>query len=346
MKKYLLPPEGRFFKANLHCHSTVSDGRLSPEALRDAYRAHGYSVLAITDHEIMMDHSDLSTDDFLMINGYEAYVKENMDDGRYMRTCHLNFIARRPDLKEMVYVDPDYVKYSQKNGFRPEELPRVGELVKRRYNARSINRLMAEAVKAGYLVAYNHPSWSLETVQEYGFYEGMYAMEVYNHGTCVDAGFPGDDARDYDRMLHLGRKIYALANDDNHNKVPLDDPSSDSFGGFNMIKAEKLSYESIIQALERGDFYASQGPEILDLYVEDGKVHLTCGERVKQAFLKCDARSKRQGRSCHAGVVGEGYLTDVTFDLLEEDQYFRMEVWDENGRKAFTRAYFMEDLGI
>ena len=38
------------YKANLHCHSTVSDGKLTPAELKDAYKNHGYSILCITDH--------------------------------------------------------------------------------------------------------------------------------------------------------------------------------------------------------------------------------------------------------------------------------------------------------
>ena len=33
MKKYLLPENGNFYKANLHCHSTFSDGKWTPEEL-------------------------------------------------------------------------------------------------------------------------------------------------------------------------------------------------------------------------------------------------------------------------------------------------------------------------
>ena len=34
MKKYLLPETGQFYKANLHCHTTVSDGRMTPEEVK------------------------------------------------------------------------------------------------------------------------------------------------------------------------------------------------------------------------------------------------------------------------------------------------------------------------
>ena len=31
MKHYILPKDGNFYRANLHCHSTLSDGSLTPE---------------------------------------------------------------------------------------------------------------------------------------------------------------------------------------------------------------------------------------------------------------------------------------------------------------------------
>ena len=53
MRKYLLPKDGTFYKANLHCHSTVSDGALTPEELKKAYMAEGYSIIAYTDHNVL-----------------------------------------------------------------------------------------------------------------------------------------------------------------------------------------------------------------------------------------------------------------------------------------------------
>ena len=31
MKKYLLPREGKFYKANMHCHTVISDGKARQE---------------------------------------------------------------------------------------------------------------------------------------------------------------------------------------------------------------------------------------------------------------------------------------------------------------------------
>ena len=37
MRKDLLPRDRQFYKANLHCHSTVSDGKFTPEELKKQY---------------------------------------------------------------------------------------------------------------------------------------------------------------------------------------------------------------------------------------------------------------------------------------------------------------------
>ena len=338
MKQYLLPEQGSFYKANLHCHSTISDGTLTPEQLRDAYKAHGYSVLAITDHELMIDHTALSDENFLLLNGYEAYVKERQGDPRYMKTCHMNFIARDPKQLNMVCVDPQYVGYAAKNGLTPEELPRVGDLCRRRYGPRCINCMIKTAVENNYLVAYNHPGWSLETIEDIGKINGMYAIEIYNNCTAVYDGFPGNDSRVYDELLRQGRTLYCLANDDNHNKLPFDHPACDSFGAFNMIKAESLTYDSIIDALEKGNFYASQGPEISALYIEDGKLHVSCSD-VHAIYLCTCGRPNAAGRLPQAIAAKGCTLREAAFDLLPDDGYVRVEIVDPAGRHAWTHAY-------
>ena len=39
MKKFEL--SGKSYKANLHCHTTVSDGHYSPEDVKEYYKEHG-----------------------------------------------------------------------------------------------------------------------------------------------------------------------------------------------------------------------------------------------------------------------------------------------------------------
>ena len=63
--------------------------------MKEYYNAHGYSILAITDHELLVDHSDLNDEDFLTLTGYEyAFI----EDKPYLdaRTIELNLIAKEP----------------------------------------------------------------------------------------------------------------------------------------------------------------------------------------------------------------------------------------------------------
>ena len=69
MKKYLIPQNGRFYKANLHTHSTVSDGHLTPEEIKRVYMENGYSIVAFTDHEILLPHNELTDENFLAVTG-------------------------------------------------------------------------------------------------------------------------------------------------------------------------------------------------------------------------------------------------------------------------------------
>ena len=49
---YLLPKEGNLYKANMHCHTTVSDGKFTPEEIKNMYKARGYHAVAFTDHQV------------------------------------------------------------------------------------------------------------------------------------------------------------------------------------------------------------------------------------------------------------------------------------------------------
>lgn len=69
--------EGRWFRGNLHSHTTMSDGKLSPQDVVEFYRSRGYDFLCLTDHEKMSDPSGLSTEDFLVFTGVETGSKQS-----------------------------------------------------------------------------------------------------------------------------------------------------------------------------------------------------------------------------------------------------------------------------
>ena len=93
MKTYLLPEKGNFYKANLHCHSVISDGKLTPEELKECYMARGYSIVAYTDHAVFLPHNDLRDEHFLPLNGYELDFNQGRTDGKSSKVCHVCFVS-------------------------------------------------------------------------------------------------------------------------------------------------------------------------------------------------------------------------------------------------------------
>ena len=100
----LLPREGNLYKANLHCHTTCSDGRLTPQQVKEKFKAHGYSVIAFTDHNVIVDHSDLNDEGFLALTGVEVDTDSFIYGPKHAfnQTCHLCLIARDPQRVEPV----------------------------------------------------------------------------------------------------------------------------------------------------------------------------------------------------------------------------------------------------
>ena len=336
MKKYLLPENGNFYKANLHSHSDISDGVLSPEEMKKHYMEQGYSIIAYTDHDVLIPHNDLTDENFLALNGYEVEINEFEDNERFWfsKACHICLIALEPDnFKQVCFSGKNYLfgnalKYADKVEFYEDSANFVRE-----YTPESISYIMKQGREKGFFVTYNHPGWSLEDYNDYTKYEHMSAMEICNYGACY-CGYVDYNPRVYDDMLRSGKKIFCIAADDNHNGFP------DSFGGFIVIKADKLEYRTITKALEEGNFYASQGPEIKELWCEDGKMHVKCSAAYGIYFSSGI-------RWTHCTVANKGETLEYAccdISRLPKDTYVRVTITDHNGKHANSNAYFLNEI--
>lgn len=313
-KQYLLPHGVNSYKANLHAHSTHSDGKFTPIQLKELYKRNGYSVIAFTDHNTLNYFNELDDDSFLALCGYEvdSYTPESY--GGFEKTCHINAIARNP---KKAFLVP-----------------------KPAYSVDAINKTIKTLTDNDFIVNYNHPVWSNEEPRDYLQLEGLSGMEIFNYG-CEVSSNDGDARSHYDLMLKHGMKLYCLATDDNHNSEVLPNAAqneSDSCGGFVVIRAESLTYSNIINSLDNGDFYASTGPEINDVYIEDNKICIDCSA-VKRISLRSD----------FIGAVGycsdkASSLTHAEFDLSSlsrQPKFVRFEIVDDKNRMAFTNPYYL-----
>ena len=338
MKQYILPKEGNFYKANLHCHSTCSDGKLTVEELKEIYKSNGYSVLAYSDHNVLVDHSDLDDENFLAFTSCEYDVNKKGDRGYAFRACyHLNVYPPHQHHTALPCFNPKYV-WGKREDLRDAQEYIGTPDFQRDYE--NINDMIAEFNKQGFLVMANHPTWSQQTLDDYRNVEGLFAMEMYNNG-CYTEGYDEFNGQLYDALLRSGHKLWCTATDDNHNFHPMGTPRWDSCGGFTMIKAKELTYDAILDALKKGDFYASTGPEIKELYIEDDQLHVKTSP-ASRITVTTAVRSSRVANPAE----GEDTLCEAVFDLSRfYPGYFRITVEDGKGHFAWSQPVFGEFSG-
>lgn len=339
MKKFLLPEAGNFYKANMHCHTTISDGKLTPEEVKKLYMDNGYSIVAYTDHDVLLSHPELASPDFLPLNGYEMEFTETGDKHiTEKRTFHICCIALDPsNLTQVCY---HREKYAIGNGKSYRDKIIFDQSIpdfEREFDPDNLNEAVKTARDAGFFVTLNHPVWSLTNYSHNSKIVGINAMEMYNY-SCIVGGFNDINEWEYDGFLRDNKRIFCVGGDDNHNVYPFPSRRSDSCGAFTVIKADKLEYKAITDALLAGNFYASMGPEIKELWFEDGFVNVTTSP--------ADRIIMHTGvRPTYPVYAEKGQtITSARFEVKPEHKYVRFTVFDSNNISATTNAYFTDEL--
>jgi len=328
MKKYLIDPTKRQYKANLHCHTVLSDGSLTPEEIKERYKAHGYEIVAFSDHEILHDNSHLTDDGFVAITAVEYSINQGIaSTWRDEKSIHLNLFSKDPH-------NTFHTASSVRNGGR--YYPRFKDEFRcdgfdRVYTEECINEVIKRAIAAGFLVQLNHPNWSMNTREDYMAFKGLWALEILNYCTELETGAEYCPYI-YDDMLNGGKRLFCTMGDDNHNGGGSD---VGSYGGATYILVDSLSYKNVWGAMEKGDFYCSSGPRIRALYIEDGKIVVEC-DPAQNIIL--NGQNRRFRNVYRAG------LTRAEFDLDFVGDRFRITVCDDKGGRAHTSAYFLDEI--
>ena len=232
--------EGRFFRGNLHGHSTRSDGAIDPGEVCRRYKAAGYDFVSITDH-------------FRKCYDYRITDTKPFRDGSF--TTILGAEVHAPETREGEIWH--LLAVGLPIGFPATDANETGPGLARR------------CAEAGAFVAIAHPAWyQLETADAESI-EVAHAIEAYNHTSQVNSD-RGDGAALLDGLLSTGRNVGCIATDDSHWIV------DDAFGGWVMVKSEANEPEALLAALKAGSYYASQGPEIRDIRREEGNLCISC----------------------------------------------------------------------
>ncbi len=335
----LFPKNGKFYKACLHTHSFVSDGEFSPLEVKKMYKDNGYGIVAFTDHEVLVAHNELDDENFIALTSYELSINENRVERLfpYEKCYHFNAISKIKDNEiSPVFTEKEIWLEHSKKFVNPKQFEVDYNL---KFDMNTVNDLVEKLNENNFLVALNHPEWSLLDYHDYADINGLWGIEVYGHGGEIDG--ISETVRPFEDLINQSKNVYPLATDDMHHL-------NEAFGGFVMVKVPSLTYDNVIKGLENGDFYSSEGPEIYSLILEDYKLKISCSPCVRIAISTQMRKNQAvQGSNLESAEFDIKEYFDLYEDALKhtgKETYFRLTFTDKNGKRAYTKAYFIKDL--
>ena len=305
-------PNKKWFKGNLHTHTSASShgpGDTSPQHVSEWYHEHDYDFLVLSDHNhrTILEGSDTDREKWPhLIPGEE--ITSAFGDA----PVHLGGIGT-----------------SRLVG--PHEGPTLVETLQANIDA---------IEEAGGLSTLNHPNfkWSYGD-REIIATRGAWAMEVFNGhpGVNNEGGGAGPSAESiWDRVLVSGQRIFGVATDDAHHfQGEFGSRRSNPGRGWISVRSGSLSDAPLLDAMSRGDFYASTGVNFAEFEVRKREIVIE---------LEPDPDLQLKHRIVFTGPNGRELWTtsgeSARFTLSRIDDYVRATVYASNGEKAWTQPVF------
>ena len=235
MGYHAFPQQYRYFKAQLHCHSNVASGAMSPATVAQEYFSRGYEILCLTEHNIMTPASDYAMPGLLTINSEE-----------YTSDKHLNgfFIDHTVYARNM---DPQM----------------------------SIDTIRAQGglVQFNHPVQAALNNYTYTFPQFMALNNGPDFIEIHNAGTdLIPLGL--FKMQIWDSLLMNDRRIWGTSTDDMHDLFQGYVIQTIDIGWI-MVRLNILSADSLRAALLRGDFYGSNGVQIFYYSVDGNTVNIS-----------------------------------------------------------------------
>lgn len=329
----LFSKKGNWYKGNTHTHTNAFDGFSPVEDVVSVYKKANYDFLAITDHNVYNVYPEFNDDNFLMLHGTELTYGVEIDDLDLLADMNEKVASGEMSQEEMM---KSIQQFTPKD-VTPQRMPHVIAISRDENmtdwkgisskNFSNIQNILDLAEEHNCISIVAHPTWSKLNFKDLEDLKGYAAIEVYNY-VCEEYFAGGDASVLWDNMLSAGMKTNAMACDDMHDL-------SIVLGGYIMVKAEKLDYNSIITAIENGDYYSTSGPEIKNVTVNDGVVNVSCSKAKSVRFVT-DIIFGRTYRD------EEGNIEECSHKLFGLEKYVRIEVEDINGKKAWTNPIYLD----
>lgn len=170
-----------------------------------------------------------------------------------------------------------------------------------------------------------HPHWSMNTLATLSALHDLTAAEIYNtvSGTPWNAA-RADSSNILDVAANHGAFYNFVAADDSHQY------NGEAGRSYTMVQADGLSQEAIIEAMDAGRFYCTQGPRFEQITLENGELTVRCSP--VKTIIFCSNRIWA-GDRCQ---TGDG-LTAASYSVAEDvETYVRVQLIDDQDRSAWS----------
>jgi hypothetical protein len=178
----------------------------------------------------------------------------------------------------------------------------------------------------GGMAILNHPSWqvgwtgtNLRELQKY------FAIELFN-GMTANSPSAERNVGLWHEILNArgyGGRIWAVSVDDAHRVSEIDQ-------GWVMVKSPELTDASIRTAMEKGAFYASNGPSFNTLGVLDGAIMASSPDAATIRFIDQDRQILKQGPAAGASYRPTG-----------QERWVRIEAVTADGKTAWSQPFWL-----
>ena len=295
MKKELLQNQNNWYKGNLHMHTTRSDGRVTPEEAKEIYYQAGYDFIALTDHR--RPGTEEQYNGMLLLPG----VEWDTGNAQQIPVYHIIGVGMTRSMS---------LSYE-------EGLPKP-------------QKMIDEIIAADGIAILAHPHWSLMNPDEMRQLHGLSGAEIYNSVSGVPFNpRRADSSLYFDLWAGAGMMIPAMAADDAHYYA------GDQTRSYIMVNAPQCSRNSLVDAIRKGDFYASQGPEIYSITRDEDTIHVSCSQDVKTIIFN----SHMPWAENRVQQISNG---EAAYRYSKGDQYIRIELIDAEGKMAWSSPYLVD----
>ena len=290
-------------KGNLHTHSFWSDGNDFPEMIIQWYKNQGYQFIALSDHNTIAkqerwyelskrdienkvlekyenaygDWVETQTDSMgvnVRLKTFDEYRSKLEEPGRFL-------IIKSEEVTSSYEKKPIHINVTNiQEKIEPVKGSSVVEIMQK-----TLDLVHAQREKLGIpmFAHINHPNFGYGiSTEDLKKLNGERFFELYNgHPAVNNAGNDEYDSTEimWDLVnihyLDQGKPLlYGIATDDSHHYHNFTADLSNTGRGWVMVNSKKLETSSLIEAMEKGDFYASTGITIKKYVVTKNQIRV------------------------------------------------------------------------